>query len=134
MCRPPVEARLTLRAVADMLGLTVRALRARIGRQLRHSPRARALRGDGIQFVKAGNRWVADVWPPWVENGTPRRWCSLEEAARTIGENAGTLRRRLGRHASRARGVRVARLKGWVACKIGDTWRLSPDATEQSRG
>jgi hypothetical protein len=135
MFRGAVEIRLSQRKVADMLGLSVAALQARVFRFRQSSPGARELPRDGFRFVKAGSRWFAYVSPPWVNHGAPRRWCSLEKAARALGVEPDTLRRRLRRSAVRdAHGTLVARLHGYVACKFGDTWRISRDATDGGLG
>jgi hypothetical protein len=135
MSRRAAEMRLSLRKVADTLGLTLPALHARIFRLQRGSPGARELRRDGVRFVRAGRRWFAYLSRPWVDHDSPRRWCSLEEAARALGVRPGTLRRRLGRNAIRdCHGALVARSNGQIACKFGDTWRLSLDATEGGLG
>jgi hypothetical protein len=129
MFRRIVETPLSLRAAAEMLGLTLRAVQARIGRLSRRSPGGRELRRDGVRYVKVDGRWRVYVAPPWTSNGVPRRWCSLHDAARELEAKTETLRRRLDRNAVRdRRGVVMARVRGWLACKFGDTWRLCLDA------
>lgn len=135
MFRRPVESRHSLREVAEALQLTCDALRARLSRSPRRFPGGQEVRRDGFRFVRVGRRWRAYASPPWTAGAALRKWHSLTATAEKLGIKPTTLRRQLDRHATRnGDGVLLARVRGLIGCKFGDTWHLCADEGEAGLG
>lgn len=116
---------LPLAVAASTLGTTADAFYHMLLRH-RGSPAAKAVRFDGLCFRKTRrNVWLVRLGAPWREQGLLRPWLSTPVAAARMGISDGTLRKQLWRRSkAEAGGVQVARLDGFVACKLSGVWKV----------
>jgi hypothetical protein len=116
---------------ARMLREPLDALRAVVAAKAKQSGFAQF---DGHEFWKENRDWFVRIYEPWIRHARLRRWVSVEDAARILGVDPHTLRRRLQRHRRSEGGAWVARCKGLIACKFSRTWRVCLVGGPAARG